>query len=199
MDIQSILLNPHFVRLRFILERENVSLSEFEHDLQETLVPMLEEHKHDNAVLKEEAYHYILPAIAVYRTLRHYSPDAAIDLFREMWIYGAELGAERLREKAEDSEFLNAWIMNVTPKNCDAGAFVFEIIRQTQTETEYHVKSCPYVRLCAYYGCPEIVTVFCDCDDIAFGHIHPRLIWGRTETIGRGDMVCNFKYTLLPE
>ena len=53
MDIQSILLNPHFVRLRFILERENVSLSEFEHDLRETLAPMLEEHKQDNAVLKD--------------------------------------------------------------------------------------------------------------------------------------------------
>ncbi|MBQ2606773.1 MAG: L-2-amino-thiazoline-4-carboxylic acid hydrolase, partial [Oscillospiraceae bacterium] len=45
---------------------------------------------------------------------------------------------------------------------------------------------------CKRYCCPEITTAFCDGDDAGYGNLHPRLIWGRTKTIGRGDECCNF-------
>ena len=38
----------------------------------------------------------------------------------------------------------------------------------------------------------SITTAFCDGDDAGYGNLHPRLIWGRTKTIGRGDECCNF-------
>ncbi|MBQ6608822.1 MAG: L-2-amino-thiazoline-4-carboxylic acid hydrolase [Oscillospiraceae bacterium] len=37
-----------------------------------------------------------------------------------------------------------------------------------------------------------MVKGFCDADDICYGNMHPKLIWGRTKTIGRGDECCNF-------
>ena len=55
---------------------------------------------------------------------------------------------------------------------------------------------CPYRNICRKYGCPEIVPAFCASDDVAYGNMHPKLIWGRTKTLGRGDDCCDFKLTV---
>ena len=38
----------------------------------------------------------------------------------------------------------------------------------------------------------EITRAFCDGDDAGYGNLHPKLIWGRTKTIGRGGDRCDF-------
>ena len=51
---------------------------------------------------------------------------------------------------------------------------------------------CPYHDTCAHYGCPELCRCFCDSDDISYAGLHPRLLWRRTKTLGRGDDRCDF-------
>lgn len=51
---------------------------------------------------------------------------------------------------------------------------------------------CPYHDTCVRYGCPELCPAFCDSDDITYGALHPRLLWRRTQTLGRGDPRCDF-------
>ncbi len=51
---------------------------------------------------------------------------------------------------------------------------------------------CPYNDTCIQYGCPELCHCFCDSDDITYGHMHSKLIWQRTKTLGRGDDCCDF-------
>ena len=51
---------------------------------------------------------------------------------------------------------------------------------------------CPYFETCKRYGCPEITRCFCDGDDAGYGNLSPKLIWGRTKTIGRGGDCCDF-------
>lgn len=58
---------------------------------------------------------------------------------------------------------------------------------------EADVISCPYLETCRKYGCEEIVQFFCKSDDIAYGNIHPKVIWGRTKTLGTGGDCCNFR------
>lgn len=55
---------------------------------------------------------------------------------------------------------------------------------------------CPYVVTCAKYGCPEIVQFFCKSDDITCGNMHPKLVWGRTKTLGMGGACCDFKLSV---
>lgn len=55
---------------------------------------------------------------------------------------------------------------------------------------------CPYVVTCQKYGCPEIVQFFCKSDDITYGNMHPKLIWGRTKTLGMDGECCDFKLTI---
>ncbi len=60
-------------------------------------------------------------------------------------------------------------------------------------EMRFDMVKCPYQDQCVRYGCPEIVRGFCDADDICYGHMHPKVSWDRTKTIGRGDGVCDFR------
>ena len=45
---------------------------------------------------------------------------------------------------------------------------------------------------CAEYGCPELCRCFCDSDDISYTGLHPKLIWERSMTLGRGNDRCDF-------
>ena len=52
---------------------------------------------------------------------------------------------------------------------------------------------CPYHETCVRYGCPELCACFCDSDDIAYDNMHPKLLWHRTKTLGRGGDCCDFE------
>ena len=51
---------------------------------------------------------------------------------------------------------------------------------------------CPYHDTCVQYGCPELCPCFCDSDDITYDGLHPKLLWHRTKTLGRGNDCCDF-------
>ena len=63
----------------------------------------------------------------------------------------------------------------------------------SKDEVRLNMTRCPYFEKCKQYGCIEIVRGFCDADDICYGHMHPKLSWDRTKTIGYGYDVCDFK------
>lgn len=52
---------------------------------------------------------------------------------------------------------------------------------------------CPYYETCKKYGCPEITQFFCKPDDVIYGNLHPKLVWGRTQTLGMGGECCDFR------
>ncbi len=67
--------------------------------------------------------------------------------------------------------------------------------RETQTSGgvwSIDMTRCPYHDTCLQYGCPELCPSFCDSDDITYDGMHPRLLWHRTKTLGRGDDCCDF-------
>lgn len=70
----------------------------------------------------------------------------------------------------------------------------FEMIDQNTKRNICHIDmiKCPYFSNCSMYGCPELTTVFCNADDVAYGNMHPRLSWERRKTLGRGDECCDF-------
>lgn len=52
---------------------------------------------------------------------------------------------------------------------------------------------CPYVDTCARYGCPDLAQYSCKADDVTYGSLHPKLVWGRTQTLGTGGSCCDFR------
>lgn len=67
--------------------------------------------------------------------------------------------------------------------------------RKLQTDTavwRIDMIQCPYHDTCVQHGCPELCRCFCDSDDISYANLHPKLLWHRTKTLGRGDDCCDF-------
>ncbi len=64
-------------------------------------------------------------------------------------------------------------------------------------EMRFDMTKCPYSDICTKYDYPEITKAFCKGDDIVYGNMHPKLVWGRTKTIGDGDLICDFKMTVV--
>lgn len=54
--------------------------------------------------------------------------------------------------------------------------------------------SCIYVQTTKALGCPEICELFCQNDDISFGALAPRIVFGRTKTLANGDDCCDFQF-----
>ena len=73
----------------------------------------------------------------------------------------------------------------------DAG-FAYEFPETRSNEMRANMVRCPYFETCKRYGCPEITATYCDSDDAVYGNMHPKLIWGRTKTIGHGADCCDF-------
>ena len=72
-------------------------------------------------------------------------------------------------------------------------AFTFSIVPWLAfSRSRVDMMKCPYHDICAEYGCPELCRCFCDSDDISYAGLHPKLIWERTMTLGRGDDRCDF-------
>lgn len=80
-----------------------------------------------------------------------------------------------------------------TPKFFGISAgFEANEIRTTGGVWRIDMTRCPYHDECVRSGCPELYHCFCDSDDITYDGLHPKLIWQRTMTLGRGDDGCDF-------
>ena len=66
-----------------------------------------------------------------------------------------------------------------------------------KNEMRFDMVKCPYYEKCMQYGCPEIVKGYCEADDILYGDMHPKLLWGRTQTLGKGGSCCDFKISII--
>ena len=73
-----------------------------------------------------------------------------------------------------------------------AAGFAARELEVTGAVWRIDMTKCPYHDACVRYGCPELCPCFCDSDDITYGDLHPRLLWRRTETLGRGGRRCDF-------
>lgn len=202
-DPDQILSGVHFQSLDRILagrfgDEEGTAIKK---RIRERLCVLLESHQEDDDALWDESSNYILPSIAVYLTLKDcVGSRGALDLFRTIYFEAAYKGADFLQGKAEDQSFREGFAHDMAGnKEGERGGFRFHLVKDDSTGAEFHVLQCPYCDFCAAYQCQELVPVFCECDDIVYGNIHPLLRWERTETLGRGQKRCNFKFSILPE
>ncbi len=79
-----------------------------------------------------------------------------------------------------------------------AAGFRFVTHQSTNDVIRFDMLRCPYHDACAQYNCPELCRCFCDSDDITYDGLHPKLVWHRTKTLGRGDDCCDFGLMIQP-
>jgi len=159
---------------------------------------LLSENSGDSKALRAHTFKRIYPCIAVYENLRSEGipSDKAVWYIRE---YFQRFSAktvphiQRLIRITGSAKKMPKLFFKIAVKNfgTDAG-FEYDYPESHGNEARFNIVKCPYMETCTRYGCPEITRAFCDGDDAGYGNLHPKLIWGRTKTIGRGGDCCNF-------
>lgn len=72
--------------------------------------------------------------------------------------------------------------------------FVMNFHKMNNEEARFDVLRCPYFEYCRQLGCPELTDAFCRADDLAYGQAHPKIVFERSGTIGRGQEKCDFYF-----
>ena len=156
------------------------------------------ENSSDSKELRSHSYKRIYPGIAVYEAMRaeDISQEKAAWYIRE---YFQRLAAKRvpffqraIKTFGLARKFPHLFMAGVK-KSCQPNAgFVYELPESHDNEARINIVRCPYFEICKRYGCPEITSAYCDSDDAGYSNLHPKLIWGRTKTIGHGGDCCDF-------
>ena len=152
----------------------------------------------DGKALRAHTFKRIYPAIAVYESFvaEGIASEKAVWYVRE---YFQQFAAkfvphmQRIIKVLGVAKKMPKFFMKISVKNFETDAgFEYEFPESHGNEARFHIVHCPYMETCRRYGCPEITSAFCDGDDAGYGNMHPKLIWGRTKTIGRGADYCDF-------
>lgn len=75
----------------------------------------------------------------------------------------------------------------------DAADFRKDVLVKTPREFRFNMTRCPYVKYHAQCGCPELCAISCITDEHSYGAM-TRVAFERTQTLGRGGEVCDFRF-----
>ncbi len=159
---------------------------------------LLEENKGEPKAMDPHTKARIYPAISVFESLLKAgcTREDAAQVIYDYYDCFAKKGAKKLQTLLKIPGLYKKvpkLACNMLNKGFGANAGFTSIKRKTdQNYMHIDMMVCPYNDICRKYGCPEIITAFCHSDDIAYGNMHPKLIWGRTKTLGRGGDCCDF-------
>ena len=141
----------------------------------------------------------ILPAIAVYRSLleAHIDQAEALQTMRQL----LEQTVRGQREfvtwlaKLPFFFFIFRRILRIGfPLVYPPQGFRTEWVEDNPRCIAFNIYSCIFSTLLTRYGVPELTVAFCDSDDV-YAAILPRDIrWTRTQTLGHGGAMCDFRY-----
>ena len=159
---------------------------------------LLEENKEEPKAMDPHTKARIYPGISVFESLLNAgcSREEAAQVIYDFYDTAAKKGAKTLQIILKIPGLYKKvpkFASKMIEKGFGADAGFTSVKRKTDPDS-MHIDMivCPYNEICRKYGCPEIIKAFCHSDDIAYGNMHPNLIWGRTKTLGRGQDCCDF-------
>lgn len=159
---------------------------------------LLEENDLSHPVLGKHLRQSILPSVAVYEILlvSGISKENACEMIRNSVLESAKTMA-KMFQIAGKLPFFFALLRKMCPLSvktefCEPG-WKMEWKRNDCNGIEWDCHACFYADKLKYYGFPELISIFCESDDVVYGNI-PGVVWGRTKTIGNGAEICDFRF-----
>lgn len=140
----------------------------------------------------------ILPTAALYKALLETDPGNALDSAHRVMMKLCEMGgaAAGRMMKLPGMKALFMWLLpkmavSMFGERC---GFRYENYEADRRLLKMDMTACPYCRYAKLFGCPELISVFCDSDRAVYGDL-PGIRFERTQTLGTGGACCDFKFT----
>ena len=148
--------------------------------------------------LFNHTHNNIFPVVSAFRVFLTEGMDReqAAKLANDSFLVLMDATADTIRRclKAPGLYRLIPWVFKtMMPKLFgEEAGFRFRFYPTGRSQAKFDMLECPYFRICRELDCPELAPTFCATDDTCYGHMHPKLIWNRTQTLARGGEVCDF-------
>ena len=141
----------------------------------------------------------IFPVIAYYKTLRAfgYAEDSALEYVRLETEKAAKHCADVLADQKRKLFPFHAFKRNIKKfmaSKFPAPACKYADLCVRGKKISFQIKQCIYRGISIKFGCPELCTVFCEYERIAFAGLGPHIVSERGETLPEGHDRCEFAF-----
>ena len=150
--------------------------------------------------LRQHLEEGVLPALALYQTLREEGDDQEAALAEIDRILAASVEQSGRRQLVQvmgrlPDPFAILRIANrlAMKHRYPPEGWTFEWVEDSDQRIAYDARECFYVNVLTFYGAPELTVHLCAIDDLLYGDL-PGIAWERTKTLSRGDDRCNFQF-----
>ncbi len=175
-----------------------ITSQELKKKAEEAYIALLLENDLSNKMLAKHLKQSILPAIAIYTTILddNWLKEDAFQLIRKSVLESAMPMAKAFQSMGR-LPFFFFLFRRMCPASIrsqfGAVGWKMEWKRNDNSAIEWDCRSCFYADVLNRYGMPELLSIFCESDDVIYGNI-PGVLWGRTKTIGGGAELCDFRF-----
>jgi len=153
-----------------------------------------------NESLREHLVKNILPGLALYQVLLEEgieTPDA-LSFVSRAFRESTQASGIPIRAVARTPAYfpmLRKLTPGVLERSFPEEGFKIEWVENSPQSVAFNIHECYYLKTLTDYGVPELTQVYCNIDDMLYGETSPYVRWERTCTLGRGDEVCDFRWT----
>ena len=150
--------------------------------------------------LRKHLNTYILPGLALYQITLEEGVEMADALWKvERFMAEATQTKRLIFRLAGRLPAYYQMLRLLTPRVLDntypPEGWELEWVENSPKSLSFNMKSCFYLDMLTAYGAPELTLVYCHLDDLIFEDASPGVHWERSQTLARGDELCNFRWT----
>jgi hypothetical protein len=150
--------------------------------------------------LRFHLYQSILPGLALYRVLleKGLSRKAALVEIDRIFARSFSAGIKMMGYELPGINYFEL-LRKTIPVSLNfifpQAGFEKEWTENSSTTIAFNIHSCFYLDVLAAHGARELTVIYCKFDDLMFNNMPASVRWERTETLGRGHKLCNFRWT----
>lgn len=150
------------------------------------------------AALRKQQEKRILPLLALYQVLQEaYTQEQALEIAemaqrRAAWVEMQPVKLLRLFPGLFPT--LKSGNQHTLQKDYPPPAWKFEWLETTPDVVAFNIYNCFYLDTLRAQGAPELTPIFCKVDDWMMENLPPSIRWERTQTLGRGGALCDFRW-----
>lgn len=150
--------------------------------------------------LQRHLGNHILPVLALYQVLREQGRDeqmalkAVEHLFYATW-QSRRMQLQRMGRFPFCFEIIRFGTRLQMNRDYPSDGWDTEWVEFNSRTVAFNIHRCYYLEVLTAQRAPEVTPVFCGLDDFLYENMSPYLSWERTRTLGRGDDVCDFRFS----
>ncbi len=166
------------------------------HDAHVRLQKMYASHADLSAGIKKHTDGFIFPAAAIYLAIKEKDGEKAFAIMQKVMkekALQAGKGFSRFVKMPFGKQlFLKIWDTISHKMFGESAGFRNVFYTKQKGEFRMDILQCPYNTYLNEVGCPELTRLFCESDVYSYGNL-PGMDFVRTQTIGSGGSLCDFK------